>query len=330
MYKRLPKDSLKQYYLAMLLAYLIWGGAGPVIKLTLNYVPPVTFLFIRLLIVCLVLLPNTIYLLKRDSIHKTDLLNVLLLGLFSQTSLVLIFIGFKYTSALEGTLIGVLGTILSVAAGHYFYKEKVDTRIKFGLFIAVLGTVFIALEPFLDSHGINGLDAQKRVFGNFMIILYNLAFLLYIIWSKISLGQQNKNVKRVLKFIHLRPMIKHYSPILLMSLSFFVGLASFIPLVFMENMGYFGAANFHLNNITLIPTVGILYMSLLSSIVAYFAFEWGLTKIEVTETAIFSYLQPIFALPFAYILLRELPNQHMIIGSAIIALGIFIAESKKS
>lgn len=329
MFKRLPKNSLKEYYLAILLAYFIWGGAGPVIKLTLNYIPPVTFLFFRLLIVCLVLLPQTIYLLKRDSIHKKDLFNVLLLGLFSQTSLVLIFIGFKYTSALEGTLIGVLGTILSVAAGHYFYKEKIDRRVKYGLFIAILGTIFVALEP-LFEHGESALQIQERIFGNFMIILYNLAFLLYIIWSKISLGQQNKNVKRALKFIHLRPMIKSYSPILLMSVSFFVGLASFIPLVFMENLGYFGPVHFDIAKVSLVPTLGILYMSLLSSIVAYFAFEWALTKIDVTETALFSYLQPIFALPFAYFLLRELPNQNMVIGSMIIALGIFIAESKKS
>jgi drug/metabolite transporter (DMT)-like permease len=328
MFRKLPKHKLAQYYTAILLAYFIWGGAGPVIKLTLEYIPPATFLFFRLLIVCLLILPQTILMLQRDSIHRKDLFKVFLLGLFSQTSLILIFIGFKYTTALEGTIIGILGTILSVYAGHYYYKEKIDWHINLGLLIAVAGTLFITFEPLFRS-GIT-LEAERRVFGNLFIVAYNIAFLLYLIWSKISMGQNSKNVRRTLRAFHMKPMVKKYSPILLMSISFYVGFLTFIPMALMEQAGYFGAVNFSITDVTLIPTMGILYMALLSSIVAYFAFEWGLTKVEIKDTAIFSYLQPVFALPFAFILLGELPNRFMLIGSAVIALGIVIAESKRS
>jgi drug/metabolite transporter (DMT)-like permease len=328
MFPKLPKHHLAQYYTAILLAYFIWGGAGPVIKLTLEYIPPATFLFFRLLIVCLIILPQTILTLQRDSIHHKDLFKVFLLGIFSQTSLILIFIGFKYTSALEGTIIGILGTILSVYAGHFYYKEKIDWHVNLGLLIAVAGTLFITFEPLIRAGAT--LDSERRVFGNLMIVAYNLAFLLYIIWSKISMGQNTRNVKRTLKILHMKPMIKKYSPILLMSISFYVGLVSFIPMSLLEQAGYFGPVNFSITDVTLVPTMGILYMALLSSIIAYYAFEWGLTKIEIKESAIFSYLQPVFALPFAFVLLGELPNQYMIIGSIIIALGIIIAESKRS
>ncbi len=252
-----------------------------------------------------------------------------LLGFFSQTSLILIFIGLQYTSALEGVLIGILGTILSVYAGHYFYKEKIDWHIKLGLLIAVIGTLFIALEPLLQaktaSHAV-----ELKVMGNLFIVAYSLSFLLYIVWSKMSMGINSAKIKRSLKLIHMRPMKKKYSPILLMSISFYVGFITFIPLALLENLGYLGASKFSITDITLVPAMGILYMALLSSLVAYFAFEWGLSKVEVKDTAIFSYLQPVFALPFAYLLLREMPNQYMLLGVFIIAVGVAIAESKKS
>lgn len=321
--------SLSKYYFGIIGAYVIWAAAGPVIRLTLRSVPPFTFLFIRLLIVCVLVLPYTIYQLKQSAIVRNDYFKIVWLGIFAQTSLIFIFLGFKYTTALEGTIIGMLGPILSVAAGHYFYHEKIDWHVKIGLSTAILGTLFVAFEPYLTSRTISH-EVELRMLGNFFIILYSLSFLLYIIWSKISLGINSDNTKRTLRFIHIKTMRRHYSPLLLMSLSFYVGLVSFIPLSIMELMGWFGPVSFNLSQLHLTPVLGILYMSVLSSIVAYYLFEWGLTKVAVKDTAIFSYLQPVFALPFAYALLGEVPNQYMLLGAAIIALGVLIAEDHKS
>jgi len=321
--------SLSQYYFGIIAAYVIWAAAGPVIKLTLQSVPPFTFLFLRLLIVCILVLPYTIYLIRKSVIAKSDYFKILLLGIFGQTSLILIFLGFKYTTALEATIIGMMGPILSVAAGHYLYKEKVDWHIKLGLLIALIGTLFVAFEPYLSSRSITH-EANMRMLGNFYVVMYSLSFLLYIIWSKITLGINSANIKRTLRLIHIKPMKRHYSPLLLMSLTFYIGLASFLPMSILEIAGYLGPVNFNISSLTIVPIMGILYMAVLSSIAAYYLFEWGLTKVEVKDTAIFSYLQPVFTLPFAYMLLGEIPNRFMLVGAGIIALGVLIAEDRKS
>ena len=328
-YKKPKTSSIAKHYGALILAYLIWAAAGPVIKVTLQYIPPFTFLFFRLLIVCIVMLPYVVVELKHDSIHRKDILKVGLLGLLSQTSLIFIFLGLNFTSVLDATIIGLLGPILSVAAGHYFYNEKTNWHIKLGLLIATLGTIFVAFEPlFLTKADV--FEIEKRLFGNLMVILNSLAFLLYIIWSKISLGKSSKNVRRTLHALHLKPMIKKYSPILLTAISFYVGLASFIPMAILELSGYFGDINFELSQVPLGAVLGVFYMALLSSIVAYILFEWSLEEVEVKDTALFSYLSPIFTLPFAYIMLGEVPNKYMIIGGMVIAIGVAIAEYKKS
>jgi drug/metabolite transporter (DMT)-like permease len=327
--KRNAAHPLAPYYLAIIASYVIWAAAGPIIKLTLFYIPPFTFLFFRFLIVCVISLPSTYYLLRKSAIAKKDYFKIILLGFFGQTSLILVFLGFKYTTALEGVLVGMLGPIMSVIAGHYFYHEKVDWHIKLGLGLAAFGTLFVAFEPLMQSHHLN-LDTRQRLLGNFLILSYSFSFLLYIIWSKISLGINSEKTKKTLKFIHIKPMSRHYSPLLLMSLSFYIGLLSFIPMSILEIAGYFGPVSFSLHSLTLVPVLGIMYMALLSSIAAYNLFEWGLTKIQVKDTAIFSYLQPVFALPFAYLLLKELPNQFMLFGAGIIAVGVAIAELRKS
>ncbi|OGC46787.1 hypothetical protein A2793_02895 [candidate division WWE3 bacterium RIFCSPHIGHO2_01_FULL_38_45] len=59
-------------------------------------------------------------------------------------------------------------------------------------------------------------------------------------------------------------------------------------------------------------------------------FDWALNTHSMGDTAIYSYLAPIFTLPFAYVMLSEIPTKFALIGSAIIALGVIIAEHKKS
>ena len=117
---------------------------------------------------------------------------------------------------------------------------------------------------------------------------------------------------------------------LLTFITFYVGLASMVPLVLLENKGFMGGHSFDITSITFLGTVGILYMAVFSSIVCYTLFQWALTIVTVADTAFFNYLSPIFTLPFAYLLLTEIPTKITLIGGAVIALGVIIAEQKKS
>jgi len=315
-------------YLALFIATLIWAAATPVVKITLQYLPVFTFLLYRFLIVCIILLPFIIIELKKTPIHKADLPKIILLGIFGQTSIAFIFVGLKYTTSLDTAIIGILAPILAIGAGHYFYKEQIDNYTKLGIFIATIGTAIVVIEPiFTDVSTQNALI--KRLMGNLFVVAYNLAFLMYIIWSKMILGQNSKALKRSLRSLHIRPMKKNYSALLITIITFYVGMISFVPLAIAEYLGIFGGTNIIVETLPLTPVFGVLYMAILSSIVAYVAFEWALNTITVGDSALFNYLSPILTLPFAYLLLHELPNKTMLIGAAIITGGIIIAEYKK-
>lgn len=318
-------------HVAMLVTTVIWGIATVVIKITLNYIPPLTFLMIRFLIVALVLLPFVLLELKKNPIDKHDFLNVALLGIFGQTSLAFIFLGINYSTALDSAIIGVITPLLAIAAGHYFFKERINNFVRAGVIIATIGTIFVMLEPiFTDGNAVR--PVGQRLLGNFWLMLNNLMFLLYIVWSKFSLGENTAFIKKRFHFFHLKPMRKKYSSVQITTLSFYVGLITLVPLALLENTGFFGAINpnFNLANLPLNAVLGILYMALLSSIVAYCLFEWSLKTLTVADSAIYTYLTPLFTFPFAYLILKELPTEITLLGCVVIFIGVVIAEHKKS
>ena len=93
------KPQRTKAYIALLTTAAIWGMAGPVIKATLNYLPPFTFLFYRFILVAAVCLPLFIYQWQREKLSLADLPELFFLGLMAVTiNLSLIFFrrGFVY------------------------------------------------------------------------------------------------------------------------------------------------------------------------------------------------------------------------------------------
>ncbi len=327
MRKKLPVNFVSAY-LALLVATAIWGAAVPIIKATLNDVPIFTFLFYRFLIVCILLLPAIFIALKKNPIDRRDYNNLILLGLTAQVGIVLVFVGINFTSSIDAAIIGAIGPILILAAGNYFYHERLKFMTKIGVLIATAGTLVIILEPlFFEIQ--NHTSPELRVLGNILVLTYNVAFAAYVILSKHMGGRRPVTENKTFRIYHIQPMQKKYSPFLQTAVTFYIALAVIIPLYVMESMGIFGTHNFTLQNINIYPVMGILYMSVFSSIAAYTLFEWGVTKGTVKDTAIFGYLGPLFTIPFSYLILREVPTTTALMGMAIITLGVVIAEKNK-
>ena len=325
--KTLPKIYLA--YGALFIATAIWGVATSVIKLTLNEISLFSFLFYRFLIVCIIILPVIFIEVKRNPIDFGDLPNLILLGLFGQSAIILIFIGIKYTSSIDAAILGVIGSVITFSAGHYFYHEKISRPLKIGIATALTGTILVMLEPAITAKGVNT-STGLRILGNFIVILYNFSFAAYIILSKRVMGQNSDNLKKTSKFLHIKPMRKIYSPMLHTGLTFYVALATIIPFFLLESFGYLGNSTVRTSNFGLTAISGILYMAVLSSIAAGYFFEWGLKNSHVFDTAIFGYLTPLFTLPASFLLLGETVTPIAVTGASITLIGVLIAEKHKA
>lgn len=314
--------------MAMLVATAVWGFAPPIIKYTLDYIPPFSFLFYRFLIVCILLFPFIYLELRKQRVGLGEFPALAVSGLLGQTSLILLFIGLKYTSSLEVAVIGIIAPLLMVVAGHYFFNEKVNKHIQVGLVITTIGTLILAIGPLLDT-GASPVSRNYRLLGNGLIVLYNLLWTAHVLWSKRIRGENSTKVNEVARFFGIPIPRKRYSSELVTGISFYIGLLTMTPLYIMESTGNTGVSRFNILELSTAGWLGLLYMALLSSIVAYGLFEWSLKYLKVTDTVIFSYISPVFTLPAAFFILGELPTNDIILGSIVIAAGILVAEKKK-
>lgn len=288
-------------YLALLASAIIWGIAPPVIKNTLKYVSPVSFLFFRFLLASLFVLVPVIIKIKKTKPSKKEVLSYLFLGfLCTPLNLLLLFWGINKTTAIDASLISIVSPILVVFGGSVFLKEKVTLMELAGTALAVAGTLLIVIQPMLDSE----LNVSKNIIGNLLVLAGTFVWVIYTLMAK----KQQK-----------------LDSFLLVGLSFIIGLLTIAPLYFLE-LEQLSIPFFTLNSKAF---AGIAFMAIFSSIIAYWTYVYGLTKIEASEAVIFTYLQPVFSIPISVIFLRESLTLPFVIGAILIISGVVTCSRRK-
>ena len=291
-------------YLLLLTTAIIWGIASPVIKYTLSYIQPFSFLFWRFLITSLVFLPIFFIYKKKKSIKLSpkQILKLARLGFLGTTlSLSLLFIGYKFTTAIDGVLIYSIAPIMVIIGGAIFLKEEITRLEKWGAFFAFLGSIVAVIQPALEGQAL----ALKNISGNILVLFSAISWAAYCLLMRKSEAKEKTD------------------PFILTAISFFSGFITIIPFFIYENR--FSALSFELSANAL---PGILYMSLFSSVIAYFTYNLGYSLIEASEATIFDYLKPIFAAPLAVIWLGEKITLPFLAGAGLIFLGILLTEWK--
>ena len=288
--------SRKLAYLALFSATFIWGIAPPIIKYTLQFISPISFLFYRFLVASFVVAIPTILRVRKIRPTKEELIDYLFLGfLCTPLNLLLLFLGIQKTTAVDASLISITSPFLVAVGGGLFLKENITKKEGMGIGIAMAGTLLTIIQPLLE----NGFGLQN-VEGNLLVFLGTL------VWVVFTLLAKKKH---------------HLDPVLLSSFSFLVGLITFIPLVILTPTVPSSLDTYFLIlNTNTLP--GILFMAIFSSVIAYSTHFYGLSKIEASEAVVFTYLQPIFSVPLASILLKEKITLPFILGALLIATGV--------
>lgn len=292
-------------YILFLIVSIIWGIAGPVIKYTLGGFTPLTFLTYRFFIAALAavfIFLLTGFHLPKDS--KTFWLVILYSFLTSTVTLGLLFLGFEKTTALYGTLISASGPIMVAIAGVWFLQEKVTRREMVGIGIALAGTIVTVVGPILQ----NG-DGETGLTGNLLI------------FASLIVGVATAVIGKIL-------LRRELSPIFLTNLSFVVGFVTILPVALFSHPVpqildtiYQTPISYH---------IGVLFMALLSGTVAYWLWHKAQKTIEIGEGGLFAYLYPVIGAPLAVFWLGEKITMPFIAGAFVIAIGVIIAEYKKT
>ena len=311
--------NLNNYGL-LLVATILWAFAPSLVKYVLGNLDPFPFLFLRFLIIAIICLPFLLRILKKNKFSSYDKMNLLIFGITGQTSLILFFVGMNYTSAVDSIIIALSAPLISIAAGHYFYKEKLNLYKEIGIAVASFGTLLVIVEPAFSNN--SPISANDRIFGNLCILLYQVIFTFWGVYTKFLFGKNSVFLIKIFKYFKVDLHKKPYNIFNFSIVSFYIGFITFIPLIFFDLSKYTN----QVRNLDVYNWSAIGYMAIFSSIIAYYLFTKAQSKLQITEVSIFSYISPLFAIPAAFFILNEMPSYFSFAGITVILIGLFIAE----
>ena len=284
-------------YLALLIAHVIWGINFVVAKVTLNEVPPMSLAFARFFLAALLMVPFLLTLEKnKRSIKLKHLLTVFTVGLLMVTfNIAFFYEGLKRTTAINSSVLMLIIPVLSVLGSWIFLKEKIYLINFLGVLAGLIGALVVIGIPLL----IFGNFVIEDFVGNSLIIASATAFTAGSVMSK--------------KILTL------YSPLLITAAMFLVGAITFaIPAGF----EYLRAPTW-VNHVTILGLLGLLFITLLSTVSAYFLLVWGLSKVGVIQANLVQYLEPAVAATIAVPFLGERISYSFIVGTCLIVLGVY-------
>ncbi|OGE19315.1 hypothetical protein A3J19_00585 [Candidatus Daviesbacteria bacterium RIFCSPLOWO2_02_FULL_41_8] len=289
-------------YLALILAHLIWGANFVVAKVTLQEFPPMSLAFLRFAFASLLLAPFFFSETRKIKIDKKDLPKLIAIGVFiTVLNITFFFEGIKRTTAIDASVLTLIIPMLSVLLGWWFLKEKVYLVNLLGIVLGLLGALTITGLPQI----LTGTVSPSALLGNVLVILASISWVIGVTISK--------------------KILSKYPSLVVTAIAFMVGtIAIFIPasLEYFQNPGW-------INQVTMLGILGLTFMTLLSSISAYFLFEWGLAKTSVTIADLFQYIEPMMATTLAVLILGESISSQFLVGAGLIAVGAFLGTLAK-
>ena len=285
------------FYLAIIAAHLIWGANYVFAKITLQEIPIMSLGFLRYGLACLLILPFLLSLNTKDKRIKFEHLPKLVLGgsLIACINIAFFYFGLARTTAIEASVLELTIPIISVLGGWWFLREKIYSANLVGITISLFGALSVIGVPLLFF----GNFSTKQLSGNLLIIGSAVSF--------------------VAGSMILKKMLKIYSPVVITGITFLTATVAFaIPAL----MDYLQNPNWILK-ISILGIFGLIYITVLSSICAYFLLLWGLSKISVSHANLIQYIEPAVAATLAVPLLGERISFSFIIGTCLVVLGVY-------
>lgn len=289
-------------YLALIIAHLIWGINFVVAKIALQEFPPMSLALLRFALASLLLAPFFLAETKKVKIDKKDLPKLIAIGVFIITlSITFFFEGIKRTTAINASVLSLTIPVLSILFGWWFLKEKIYLINLAGIGLGLIGSLVVIGLPQI----IIGTVSPIMLEGNILIILASIS---WVVGATVS-----------------KKILKKYPSLVVTAIAFLIGtITFFIPasLEYLKNPGW-------INQVTMLGILGLTFMTLLSSISAYFLFEWGLSRTSLVVADLFQYIEPFVAAALAITILNEKISTSFLIGAALIAVGAYLGTFAK-
>lgn len=281
------------------LAASIWGGMYVVSKYVLDFVPPLTLVWLRFIIAFFVL-----YIIlkiterknkKKLLIHKRDWLLFAWIGFIGYfISITCQFVGTKLSDAHTGSLVTSATPAFMVVFAALILKEKLTARRILSTILATIGVTIVI-----------GWDIEMGSYFIGTIILVGAA----ITWALLS--------------IYVKIASSRFSSLVITTYAIFFSLFFITPCMIWE------LQSSPIENLNPTIILDILYLGIISTAGAFFLWNKGLELMDASIGSLFFFFQPIVGSLLGWLLLNETLNSNFFIGGALIIFSVVITTLEK-
>ncbi|HDR4910354.1 DMT family transporter [Bacillus cereus] len=281
------------------LAASIWGGMYVVSKYVLDFIPPLTLVWLRFIIAFVVLYGILKIAEKKQkkkvTIRKKDWLLFAWIGFIGYfISITCQFIGTKLSDAHTGSLVTSATPAFMVIFAALILKEKLTARRLLSTIIATIGVIIVI-----------GWDIEIGYYFIGTIILVGAA----ITWALLS--------------IYVKTASARFSSLVITTYAIFFSLFFITPFMIWElQTSSIGTVNTYV-------ILGVLYLGIVSTAGAFFLWNKGLDLMDASIGSLFFFFQPIVGSLLGWLLLNETLNSNFFIGGILIICSVFITTFEK-
>ena len=235
----------------------------------------------------------------KEKIALQDFPRIIAAAFFGVAFIMLTFFkGLSLTSPISAAVIMVSTPMIVLALSAIIMKERMKSRMVFGIILGLIGTAFLIL------YGKSIGSATNAGLGNFLVLVNAISYGFYLIIVKKLMDKYN--AFSFAKWIYL------------------FGFIMVLP---------FGWSQFDAVNWSAIPVTiswKIVFVVVISTFLTYLLNLLSMKELKPTTVAVFIYLQPLFATIFAIGLGKDELSVVKIISALLIFIGVYLVTQKKS
>lgn len=293
-------SSAVKAHIALFLVALIYGANYSIAKIVLDdeYIQPLGFVLMRVLSgVILFWLSHLLFV--REKVERKDFILLFLCGIFGVAiNQMLFFIGLKYTTPINASLIMTTTPILVLLISAFIIKEKITFQKMIGIALGALGAII------LIAYGKEFSFQQNQFFGDLMIFINAVSYGIYLVFVK--------------------KLMMKYHPITVIKWVFTFGFIFVFPL------GIDDLMEVQWSSFSPLVWWAVFYVLLAVTFLTYLLNGFALKIVNPSIVGIYIYLQPLLATSIALMMMKDELTLIKVIAGIFIFLGVYLVSRPSS
>jgi drug/metabolite transporter (DMT)-like permease len=291
-----PSKLTLAFWLFMML--VLWSGNYVAGKIALRTLDPITLVCLRLQLAAFLMLVIYFSRRERQPLKLRDVWPFLYLGFFGVVlNQGLFTVGLNYTTSDHSAVLIAIGPIIILLLARALKLEALTVAKVVGMAISFVGVYLLETEQGSPAH-------SPLLMGDIITFGGVIGFSIYAVLGKRVAAQ--------------------YDSIAMNTFNCVAAALLLFPLTIRQ------VIHLDWHSVALSGWLGMIYMAVGSSVAAYTIFYWVLRYMTASRVGAVSYFQPVIVILLSMAFLGERPSRMLLEGTALVLLGVFLAERGKS